>query len=140
MPRCGETVTIGGMSEDWLVISPRPIDVEDLLLSLQVWSGRVTLRVDATQRCTVIVDHHDNVLLWVGPSQPAHDPVEALERAHLAPVDGDAAWWTEVIQPATPHTDRGSLIGAATVARALADVAGGATQCLSTTSCPRTVT
>ncbi|MGB3827783.1 MAG: DUF6177 family protein [Ornithinimicrobium sp.] len=128
------------MSEDWLVTSQRPITVDDLVLSLQTWSGEVFLRADDTGVCTVVVDIHDRAVVWIAASQRVHEPREALLRAGLEPSGTTRAnlgsapamqvHWTEVIQPASPHPPA-SLIGAGSLARAIAAVVGGSSVCLS---------
>ncbi len=125
------------MSEDWLVTSSRPLAVEDMIVSLQVGAEGVSVRVDAAELCTVVVDGSDRVLLWFGPSQQVSDPQDALRRTGLAPIvdaEREARWWTEIIQPQIRHTGLSSLVDAGSVATALARVAHGNAQRLSATA------
>lgn len=122
------------MSEDWLVTSSRPLATEDLVMSLRAWADQVSIRVDASEMCTVVVDSSDRVLLWLAPSQRVHDPADALTRSGLKAADDpeqEAIWWTEVIQPVARHTGWGSMVDAGSVASALAQVVDGQAQRLS---------
>lgn len=129
-----KSVTIGDMSEDWLVTSGRPLAVEDIIMSLRVWGEEVSVRVDTDELCTVVVDRADRVLVWFGPSQHVSNPHDALLRNGLAAINDaerEARWWTEIIQPATRHTGLSSRVDAGSVATALAQVAHGHAQRLS---------
>jgi len=122
------------MSEDWLVTSRRPLATEDLLMSVRDWADQVSIRVDGSQMCTVVVDHLDHVVLWLAPSQRVHEPADALTRNGLTSVttaEHEAMWWTEVIQPAARHTGWDVIVEAGSVASALARLVDGNAHCLS---------
>ncbi|MGC1208801.1 MAG: DUF6177 family protein [Ornithinimicrobium sp.] len=108
------------MSEDWLVTSTHPITARELASAARDFAEVVSVRPDDTGACNVVVDAHDTALVWIGVSQPVREPGEGSRRVH----------WTEVVQPASPHT-HASIVDAASEADAIARAVGGTTQCLS---------